>query len=360
MVQQFRYIPAKINSSLKDLEITEEILYWWPWVDNLKNKNIWLALAQSWKPDGTFPDIPPPGYEYYIISGDSLMFGFAEKIYEATGGKVIQLSGPLVESDFTTDCIKYVPYTYDHQRIARISTQWPIAKDIKYKASALTNRLTQSKAIIFSALSSLLDTTDFIGSLNYAHTKLKDVHNWEMSCNDICNTHTTNFICAWLDKKITLPNDDRIQGSYNNPAYQNSALNFTQESYHYSYMTGINGNSYIEPGPFLTEKTWKCIQSKTAFIPVGQYQSYVWLSQMGMKFDYGPLDLSFDQDPGNLTRLEKIVNLIQSLNQWTAQELFEMTRDSCEHNYEHVSSQAFWKNCEKHNQYAYELLNNIC
>jgi hypothetical protein len=288
------------------------------------------------------------------------MFGFAEKIAEATGGKVIQLSGPVIVSDFTTDSVRYVPYTYDHQRIAQISTRWPIAKNIKYKASALTNRLTQSKAIIFSALTGSLNNNDFIGSLNHAHALLKNVHNWEMSGNKVCDMHTTNFINNWLDKKITLPNDDRIQGSYNNPAYQNSAINFTQESYHYSYMTGSNGNSYTEPGPFLTEKTWKCILSKTAFVPVGQYQSYNWLLQMGMKFDYGPLDLSFDQDPGNLTRLEKIVNLIQSLNQWSAQELFEMTRDSCEHNYDLVTGQEFWKNCEKYNQPTYELLKNIC
>jgi hypothetical protein len=359
MLQRFPYIPAKINCSLKDLKITNEILYWWPWIDGLKNKNTWLALAQSWKPDGTFPDIPL-GHEYYIVSGDSLMFGFAEQISKVTGATVIQLSGPLIVSDFTTDLVRYVSYTNSHQRIARMPDQWPIAKDIKYKASALTNRVTQSKAIIFSALKSLLNTNDTIGSLNHVLALPKNVHNWEMTGNDICDTHTTNFIRTWLDKKITLPDDDRVEGSYNNPAYQNSALNFTQESYHYSYMIGSHGNSYIEPGPFLTEKTWKCIQSKTAFIPVGQYQSYAWLSQMGMKFDYGALDLSFDQDPGNLTRLEKIVNLIQSLNQWTAQELFEMTRESCEHNYDLVLNREFWKNCEKYNQPTVELLTNIC
>ncbi|CAB4163907.1 hypothetical protein UFOVP1146_263 [uncultured Caudovirales phage] len=359
MIQLHPYIPIQVNSSLRDLKITEEILYWYPWISDLKNKNTWLALAQFWKPNGVFPDMPLPGYEYYIVSGDSLMFGLAEKISQYTGGKVIQLSGPLFNSDLTTNLVNYVPYTNDHRRLARIPARWTIQKDIKYKVSALTNRVTQSKAIIFSALISLFNEQDFVGSLNHAHNELKNVHNWAMSGNTVCDYYTTNFIDNWLDKKITLPNDDRTEGSYNNPAYQNSALNFTQESYHYSYMVR-DGIHCIEPGPFLTEKTWKCLLSKTAFIPVGQMDSYKWLQQMGMKFDYGPMDLSFDQDSRNLTRLEKIVNLIKSLNQWTAHELFEMTRDSCEYNYEHVLDRNFWENCEKYNQSTHKLLSKLC
>ena len=359
MNQLHPYIPVQINSSLRDLKITDEVLYWYPWIADLKNKNIWLSLSQHWKSDGSYPDTPPPGYDYYIVTGDSLMFGFAEKISEQTKGKAIQLSGPIIDSNFSTEQVAYLAYTADHRRINRMPTKWPINKNIMYKASALTNRLTQSKAIIFSALTNLLNEQEFVGSLNHAHALLKNVHNWEMSGNVACDTHTKNFINNWLDKKVILPNDDRTEGSYNNPAYQNSALNFTQESYHYSYMTNKNGNSYIEPGPFLTEKTWKCILSKTAFVPVGQYQSYAWLQQMGMKFNYGPLDLSFDQDSGNLTRLEKIVNLIESLNQWSAQELFEMTRDSCEYNYEHVINGNFWNNCEDFNQGTVTQLINL-
>lgn len=351
------YIPDFINIGLKNLEITNDILYWYPWISDLKNKNIWLALAQKWKSDGSFPDCPPPGYEYYIFSGDSLMFQFAERVAQETGGKVLYLTGPLMPSDLSTDQVTYLPYTSDHRRIKRMPATWPINKNIKYKASALTNRISQSKVIVFSALKTLLGD-DAVYSLNHAHALLKNVHHWEMTGNPVCDAYSKNFMQHWVDKKIFLDNDDKIEGSYNNPAYQNSALNFTQESYHYSYMT-TNGKHYIEPGPFLTEKTWKCILSKTAFIPVGQYQTYTWLQQMGMEFNYGSLDLSFDQDPGNLSRLEKIVDLIESLDQWSAQELFDMTRDSCEHNYEHVVNGNFWKHCEEYNQPAYKALGTI-
>jgi hypothetical protein len=359
MTQLLPCTPKPTNGSLQNVKITQEILYWYPWIAGLKNKNIWLALGQEWKSDGSYPDMPPAGYEYYIVSGDSGMFGFAEQISQATGGKVIQLLGMCGSSDFTTNLVNYVPHIYAHQQIARMPTSWPINKNITYKASALTNRLSQSKVIIFSALKSLLNEQDFVGSLNHAHLHLKNVHDWKMSGNAVCDKHTKNFIDNWLDKKFVLPNDDRSEGSYNNPAYQNSALNFTQESYHYSYMTDNRGNSYIEPGPFLTEKTFKCLLSKTAFIPVGQYKSYAFLEHMGMKFNYGELDLSFDNDSGNLTRLEKIVGLIESLNQWSAQDLFEMTRASTEYNYDYVRSGDFWNTCERLSTKTRNYLSNL-
>lgn len=351
------YLPLHVNSSISELTINSEVLYWYPWIAELKNKNIWLFLSARWDQDGSYPACPPPGYEYYIFTGDSLMFQFAEKVAQETKGKVLYLTGPVMSSDLSTDQVTYLPYTADHRRIKRMPTTWPIDKNIKYKASALTNRISQSKVIVFSALKTLLGD-DAVYSLNHAHALLKNVHHWEMTGNPVCDAYSKNFMQHWLDKKIFLDNDDQIQGSYNNPAYQNSALNFTQESYHYSYMT-TNGKNYIEPGPFLTEKTWKCLLSRTAFIPVGQYQTYAWLQQMGFKFDYGPLDLSFDQDPGNITRLEKTVRLIESLQNYTAGDLYQFTLESCEKNYDHAMSDAHWTTCETFNRDTVNTLINL-
>ena len=285
------------------------------------------------------------------------MFQYAEKVALETGGRVILLTGPLLPSDLSTEQVTYLPYTADHRRIKRMPTHWTINKDIKYKASALTNRITQSKVIVFSALQTLLGS-DVVYSLHHAHAKLKDVHHWEMTGNPACDIYSKIFMENWLDKHINLDQDDKIEGSYNNPAYQNSALNFTQESYHYSYM--ISGDKhYIEPGPFLTEKTWKCLLSQTAFIPVGQYKSYAWLEQMGFDFNYGPLDLSFDQDPGNISRLEKIVKFIESLQHYTAMELYEFTLESSRKNYEHAMSDKLWIHCENFNQDTISHLLNL-
>lgn len=355
------YIPLAINSSLKDLKINDEVVYWYPWITDLKNKNTYLHLQAGWKPDGELPDPPPPGYEYYITSGDSLMYRLPEKISRSVDGKIIHLISSMLMDATDTDQIKFITYNHAHRRIARIPRPVEISKNIKYKASALTNRVTQSKAIVFSALTSLLNEQEFVGSLNhnYNHNLLKNVHNWQLSSNVTCDKHTKNFVDSWLDKKVSLPYDDGIEGSYNNSAYLNSALNFTQESYHYSYMTDSTGRGHIEPGPFVTEKTWKCLVSKTAFIPVGQMHTYRWLNTLGLKFDYGELDLDFDNDSGNLTRLEKIVNLIDSLHQWSAVDLYEMTRASTKYNCDYVQSKDFWNLCEQSNAETYNYFTNL-
>ena len=68
-----------------------------------------------------------------------------------------------------------------------------------------------------------------------------------------------------------------------------------------------------------------------------------------MKFDYG-LDLSFDQDPGNITRLVKLIELVKTLNNYTTQELFEMTKASSLHNQDLIASGEFYQTCELLNQ----------
>jgi hypothetical protein len=112
---------------------------------------------------------------------------------------------------------------------------------------------------------------------------------------------------------------------------------------------------YTLPGPHISEKTFKCLLGRTAFIPVGQYDVYRTLSDLGMKFDYG-LDLSFDQEPGNLDRLSKTVMLIQEVSQYSAIELYEMTQVSSEYNQELVLSGEFYNSCDRLNLQSIEQI----
>jgi hypothetical protein len=105
---------------------------------------------------------------------------------------------------------------------------------------------------------------------------------------------------------------------------------------------------WIEPGPFLTEKTLKCLLSGTAFVANGQADTYSALSNLGLKFDYN-FDLSWDKDIGNLSRLSSIIQLICWLKPYSAMEIFEMTKNSTEHNFDHVWSGEFYQECERHN-----------
>jgi hypothetical protein len=88
---------------------------------------------------------------------------------------------------------------------------------------------------------------------------------------------------------------------------------------------------------------------------VGQFRTYEWFKLAGFKFDYG-IDLSFDQDPGNVTRLAKIVDLIQDLSNHSAQDLFEMSRPSGQHNHAMLFSGEFFDFCETSNASNLSLL----
>ena len=348
------YIPVAVTGPIQDIKITDEILHWWPWIADIQNKSVYLMLCAQWKWDGSYPDAPPPGYDYYITHGDSYMFGFPEHIADQVTGQIIHLTGSIIPDSLDTDQIQYVSYNNIHQRIAGIPRTEPFVKDIKYKASALTNRVTQSKAIVFAALKQYLGD-DCVAALHHNLYRPKDIHSWEPTGNVACDYFSNIFETQWNHVKLQLPDDDSIEGSYNNTAYRQAALNFTQESYHYSWTTH-NGQAICRPGPFITEKTWKCLVSGTAFIPVGQAYVYRWLRSLGLEFDYGPLDLSFDHDVGDLTRLEKIVDVAKSLQAWSAADLYEMTRVSTEHNQQWIQSDNFRLICERSNDTVHNLL----
>lgn len=358
-------LPLTVEGHINDITLSSELDFWYPWLSQLKGTDCYLNLFSPWRIDShghvQLPDPPPPGHEYYIVSGDSSMFGLAEHFSKFVNGKIIQLTLPMLSDEFNTAQITYLPYNHFHQRLSKLK-KIAVVKNITHKASALINRLSQSKIVIFAALMANMSADDLLVSLRptgLGKGKLiEEFNNKSLTNNLICDSYIELFYNQWIDKSLELPHDDKDYLSYNNSAYQNSALNFTQETFAYSFMVK-DGRGYIEPGPLLTEKTTKCLMSKTAFIPVGQMHSYHWLKTLGLKFDYGELDLDFDNDPGNLTRLEKIINVIHSLKQWSAQDLYAMTQDSTQHNYEHVNSQTFWNACEAVNEKFYTYLGTV-
>jgi hypothetical protein len=70
---------------------------------------------------------------------------------------------------------------------------------------------------------------------------------------------------------------------------------------------------------------------------------------MGFQFDYD-FDISWDNDPKDLTRFESIVKLIDVLNTMSTQEIFEATKQSSKYNQQYIASHDFYKFCEAQNQ----------
>jgi hypothetical protein len=294
----------------------------------------------------------PAGFDYYVISFHMEHVDF-DWLKRQTVGPIIVLSDFNSYNEYLPD-VHFFRWIAWHHAIKKIQAWYgsEYKKNIQYKASAFCNRVTQSKIIVTAALAEYIGTSDALLSLS-DWVEDKNVHNWQPTGQIILDNLTDIFRAKYLGQKWTIDSFDRTKNdqSYTSnpahPAYQEAAIHFTNESFHYSLMQE-DSREFILPGPHLTEKTFKCLLGGTAFIPVGQFDVYPTLSKLGLRFDYN-LDLSFDQDPGNLTRLIKTVDLINTLSTMTAMDIYEATKDSTEYNHHCVISGEFFGHCENNN-----------
>ena len=72
------------------------------------------------------------------------------------------------------------------------------------------------------------------------------------------------------------------------------------------------------------------------------------LTDVGFEFDY-KFNTDFDQDHGNISRLESMINLITELSTWSAHDLFKVTEESSNYNQYHIYSNKFFDTCVAHN-----------
>lgn len=350
-------IPVQVRGSIDTvLDSDTNWKYWYPWLKNLRGTNTFVHLSAGWRSKSWPPD-PDPGYDHYVISGDSGMWGWDQHVAELYHRPVFLISLPEIYQPASHELVTHIANTFYHRQVAKLDrlSQGLPKKDIRYKVSALTARVTQSKMIVFAAIKRWLAAQDAVVTLG-SQLDESNVHHWHPTNDAVLDDLTNFFRDKFLGCDIKIEDNCGDSLSYQNAAYCDSAINFTQESFHYSLMYDEHKDqTAVLPGPFLTEKTFKCLLSQTAFIPVGQFRSYRWLESMGMRFDYG-LDLSFDDDPGNITRLHEIVKLVQTMSDYTAQELYDMTLDSTQHNYTVVQSGEFWDACQTHNQAGITVL----
>ena len=320
-----------------------------------RNRNVFFYLHTTW-PSSQVNDMLPEGYNYYIVSSHMEHIDF-EWLRKQNVGPIYYLTDFNFYQDYRIENVEFLQWVNWHNALNKMilwfGTEYN--KNITHKASVFCNRITQSKMIITTALLETLDEKDLLISLS-DWIEEKNVHNWEPTGNHMLDNLTNIFRERYLGKKLRMDewtNEFNLQFYTANPrqiAYQNAAIHFTNESFHYSLM-----DDTILPGPHLTEKTFKCLLGGTAFIPVGQFDVYRTLEKFEMHFDYG-VDLSFDQDSGNLTRLEKIVKLIAQIAEIDKNDLHTRTKDSSLHNQDLILSGKFAEMCESINQKTLAVL----
>jgi hypothetical protein len=96
----------------------------------------------------------------------------------------------------------------------------------------------------------------------------------------------------------------------------------------------------------LTEKSFKPICLKMPFIIAGTCGSLKHLRSYGFKTFDSIWDESYDDEPNDIIRLERIASLLRSLDELSLegkQDLFNMAKEICEYNYNHFYGGGFEK-----------------
>jgi hypothetical protein len=327
----------------------------YPWVKKLPvNKNIFCLFWANWHNKIELPD----GYDYYIISYqvENIDIEWLTQQQKKHKGQFIVLH-PGYSYNFKLDNTTFITYTSLHHDLDKMISWWginPIPTNKKYKFSTICNRITQGKIWVTTKL---LETAreDSLIVLN-SWLELKNVHNWQLTGNanldKLTDTYRTKYQTLELkddfDQKI-----DNIQQRNSNPyqpVYSDCALHFVAGSFHYSQMS-----DYIWPGPDIDEKTLKCLLGGVAFIPCAQFETYKFLQDLGLEFNYD-FDLNWDQDPGNITRFDSICRLINDLTQYSPETLVAKTQESTNFNRNFILDKKFYNNCERLNQQSLDQL----
>lgn len=328
------------------------------WTEKFTNKKIFYALFQGHQTQDL-----PMDYDFYVVSFhlEAVDLNWIKR--QNVVGKIIVLFDGY-DYELNLPNIYFVSFFYWHYQMELMLSWFGVQQKQKpyYKFSAVCNRITQSKVWIVTKLLETAKSESLIVLNNWLEEK--SVHHWQPTGNVVLDDLTQKFQKTYLGQQIKI--DEFDNGTQNRqsitanpwqPLYQDCAIHFTNESFHYSQMYE-NHQLYTWPGPFLTEKTLKCILGATAFIPVGQFQTFKILKDLGFKFDYD-FDISWDDQAGNFDRACGVIDLIDWLNQFDVEQLVSLTQSSADYNQAHVLSKNFFKRCNEKNLEAIEKIYNI-
>ena len=349
------------------------------WINDLPKDtffSLWLKIPPA-------QDLPP-GHPLYLIA---YLDEPVEKDWLAK--QVANISQPIIvlndggSYDFPfPNNVYFYQYHSWHYHMDKIMSWFPDRKsrDIKFKASAVCHRITQSKMLIFTALMEYLDRNELLVKLS-DWLEEKNVHYRRPTYVSELDQLSDIFFNKYFGTKITVDdfpataNYQRINSNPWHHFYVNSALHFNNASYHYSnFRAPLTSNTLPQvwtggwrndrrpasvqsrPGPCLSEKTYKCLISGTPFISVAQFNVYRSFETLGFKFDYGPLNLEWDQVTSDLARWLGIVDLIKQLPNYSTGDIVDFTKHSSEHNMDHVWSGNFSKLCRARNEQTANLI----
>ena len=354
-------VPLPWEGNVEQFKIRTDLHRGYEWLSKI-DKNVYLCLYQRWPTQDL-----PTGYDLYIITFhlEAVAVDWLEQQSKTLNREIIVLFDGS-SNGYTIPRVRFLPYFYWHIQLDNIFKWFPTpeqyTKNIKFKASAICNRIQTNKLLVFTAVAEYLGTDK---SMLVLRDWLEEDNIYRVSArhNDKLNNLYDIFFDKYYGKEYTIDdftNEQNYQkhtANPNQPYLQDCAINFANETFDTSALhfldSPYNNSLKLHPGPFITEKTLKCIAGCTAFIPVGQYNTYGTLTELGFDFEY-EFDTSFDNIKHDGDRINAIVNLIETFKDIDANTLYQMTKESTEKNYYYVREGVFYREVEKLNAYTAE------
>ena len=279
----------------------------------------------------------PAGYDTYIL-------GFWHEVFDEewflSNYKTYKDSEFIVLGDFYPNgldkfsrvkFVRLLHWKYYTESVTKPIIDW---SNKKYKISSLSFYVNEFRYFITSAL---LDKPDVLISW---HNKNRSYGNYEYIFEKTGYPRRDKLLKykERLKEKIEIDNvlndpEYNYKQSAHLPAYSCALANCINETKDVSWVEGFGDT----PGPYLTEKTWKPLHSGVALIFTGQMHIKSVLEEAGFTFDY-PWANDYADIPGDLERLEKIIELIDTVTDLSFEDILSGVKESCEHNKDHLFS----------------------
>jgi hypothetical protein len=349
-------------------EITDRTnFYTWDILRSFIGKGVyWLVRSSSPRLD------LPRGYRAYIVATEGAELDWLQDQSQKVSAPIFCINNILnfYGAFQNHESVFYLPWVDWHHQMRRMIDLFgaKVTKSIDKKISALSAMKRLNKAVTLAAVYTLFDEQDRIISHYDKSYRSIDEQFVKIDNYDMVSRYIDIYDRDLRHREITFddfsryrfadPSVENMQHSYDylGAAYQECAINVTNESMFQSFHTGDQA-SYIIPGPHVTEKTLKCLVGETAFLNNGNFEMYKTLRRLGFQFDYG-LDLSYDDVKEDYARLQGLISVLESIANMPAQDLFDQTRDSCQHNKDHIVSGRFADICETINQRTVEFIHS--
>ena len=358
-------VPLPFNGNVHEFKKRIDLHIGYEWINQIPtNKKIYLALFQRWPYVSDVVINLPNNYDVHIVSFhlEAIDVDWLKAQSKLINGEIIVLFDGS-SNGYTIPKVRFLSYYYWHIQLDKMMEWFGIddtPKKITHKASVFCNRATSSKLITFAALAEYLNTDDCMLVLHdwieeknvYSESDnvppiLRELHDIFMSKYHGVTTYKID------DYDVDHQNFQKHTANPWQPSYQNCALHFTNESFDSSDC--FDSALYSYPGPFITEKTLKCLLGGTAFVPIGQFDTYGTLKRLGFRFDYG-FDTSFDTIIQDNDRLVAVIKLIQTVATEASIDIFNGTKESSDYNFNYIKGGDFSKRCYMINQHTVEQI----